>query len=296
MWITLSASEWQARQAAHAARFRPTLDLHLSRRSRGQSHPVYDFMFDYYPFRMKHLLRWTPGADVVLEGAVESDLEWEGSFAEVGEGIGLASSSFPIRRKQFLSWAAQYLRAVSERQPMFSCFGLHEWAMVYRSEEVRHEKVPLRLSPDDIAEVVHASGLRCTHFDAFRFFTPAAVPLNRHELTRDNVMAFDQPGCLHANMDIYRFAFKIAPYVSSELLGDAFELACENRELDMRASPYDLSAYGFEAVMIETKSGREAYVQRQREIYEKSNPLRIRLAGVYERLLVASAEDLKSGC
>jgi hypothetical protein len=43
---------------------------------------------------------------------------------------------------------------------------------------------------------------------------------------------------------------------------DAFELAYAARELDMCASPYDLSAFEHEAVPIESASGR-AYVRQQ---------------------------------
>lgn len=40
-----------------------------------------------------------------------------------------------------------------------------------------------------------------------------------------------------------RWAFKLYPLLSSELLLDALQVALEARELDMRASPYDLYSY-----------------------------------------------------
>jgi hypothetical protein len=103
---------------------------------------------------------------------------------------------------------------VAAREPSFGCFGLHEWAMVYGSGEVRHAHVPLRLQPAEIAAVVEIQGLRCTHYDAFRFFSPDARPRNRVQLSRADAVAHDQPGCVHANMDLYRFAYTIAPYVT----------------------------------------------------------------------------------
>ncbi|MGL1409555.1 hypothetical protein ACSTIX_23730, partial [Vibrio parahaemolyticus] len=70
------------------------------------------------------------------------------------------------------------------RPAQFGCFGLHEWAMAYRTEDVRHA-VPLRLGSDGTDAVVESHDLKCTHFDAFRFFTPDAVPRNRTALSRD---------------------------------------------------------------------------------------------------------------
>ena len=109
--------------------------------------------------------------------------------------------------------------------------------MVYRSPEVRHPTTPLRLSPQEIAQVVDSEGLRCTHFDAFRFFTPSATPLNRIQLTRQNTDEHDQKGCLHVAMDLYKYAYKLAPWSSGELIADAFLLACKARQIDMRAQP-----------------------------------------------------------
>jgi hypothetical protein len=98
------------------------------------------------------------------------------------------------------------LEGIAERPPLYGCFGLHEWAMVYRTPEVRHARTPLRLAPEAIARVVEAEQLCCTHFDAFRFFSPAASPRNRYRLTRDATDQFDQRGCVHVTMDLYRYA------------------------------------------------------------------------------------------
>jgi hypothetical protein len=174
---------------------------------------------------------------------------------------------------------------VRDREPSFACFGLHEWAMVYRDPNVRHPYVPLWLSREETDAVVESQPVRCTHFDAFRFFTAAAVPLNRFPLTRDTTTENDQPGCLHVTMDLYRFAYKIGPFCPSAVLADAFELAMATRELDMRASPYDLSGYGFAPVKIETREGREEYVELQRELHRRGEPIRERLLTVYRELL-----------
>ncbi len=76
----------------------------------------------------------------------------------------------------YLQWAVEYLEATLTREPSFACMGLHEWAMVFRDPNVRHPYVPFRLSREETDAVVESQPLRCSHFDAFRFFTPAAVP------------------------------------------------------------------------------------------------------------------------
>ena len=277
-------SAWQTARESFLGRVRPWAEERIARMSRGQKHPVYDFLFEYYSFRPAHLLRWTPGFGVVLEGATRGDIAWA-EFILTDSGLSLPASAFPAHRVSYLRWAVSYLAAVRDREPSFACMGMHEWAMVYRDPNVRHPSVPLRLSREETNAVVDSQGLRCTHYDAFRFFTLAAAPLNRWELTRAETTEHDQPGCIHANMDLYRFAYKIAPFCPSEVVADAFELARVAREVDMRASPYDLSASGFAPIKIETREGREEYVARQRELFLHAQPVRERVLDVYQRLL-----------
>jgi hypothetical protein len=47
--------------------------------------------------------------------------------------------------------------------------------------------------------------------------------------------------------------------------------------LDMRASPYDLADWGYEAVPIETAEGKAAYVREQRGFAERGGIIRARL-------------------
>jgi hypothetical protein len=173
------------------------------------------------------------------------------------------------------------LRRTASRPGQFGCFGLHEWAMVYRADEHRHP-VPLRLGRAGTDAVVESHDLRCTHFDAFRFFTPEAVPRNRTALTRDDQPLFEQPGCLHAGMDLYKWAVKLGPLVPGELLLDTFELARDIRLLDMQAAPYDLSAWDVEPVPIETPEGKAEYVRRQRGFAERGAALRSALLDAWQ--------------
>ena len=285
--VTLSRTEWEARRASHLERVSAWAQDRVTRSNRAIPHPVYDFLFDYYPFRPSHLKRWSPGIGVFLEDTHPSELDWPDDFEARDNTAHISALSFPERRRDFLEWAHKYLVGIANRPPQFSCFGLHEWAMVYRCDKPRHSQVPLRLSPGEIDAIVEASDLRCTHYDAFRFFTPDAVPRNKNVLSRESTSDFDQRACIHVTMDLYKFAHKIAPWCSSELIGDTFLLAADARRVDMRASPYDLRADGFEPILIETTSGREEYIQEQRRLAELAAPIRHRLIGVYAELIAA---------
>ena len=288
--IRLSREEWQNRVKTHEGRLLPFLTEHRNRQTVGVSHPVYDFLFSYYSFSGGQLLRWTPGAFVEVESRAEDEVDWPDHFSRSRGIFSLKPKTFPERRLPFLNWAIQFFRATLERPPVFHCFGLHEWAMVYKAPVARYPEIPFRLSHSEIEAVVEESPLRCTHYDAFRFFTDAARPLNRSELGPKVVQDHDQGGCIHANMDLYRLGYKIAPFVESELMADLFFLAKDAREIDMRASPYDLSSYGFEPLCIETREGRESYVQEQRRISELARPLREKLLQVYTELRDALLE------
>lgn len=109
--------------------------------------------------------------------------------------------------------------------------------------------------------------------------------MNRIQPTRPTAADFENPACLHANMDLYKWAFKLAPFTPSELVADCFELAREIRVLDMRASPYDFTKLGCDPVCIETPEGRAEYEAQQREFAARAMPLRERLIAVCEALL-----------
>jgi len=283
----LAESDWQQRRRAHEQRVSVWTDPHQARAARGEKHPVYDFLFEYYRFRPSWLRRWHPGPDVVLLGESARDyLRWP-EYHESGGGIELNPSALAARRRESLAWMVNLLRVTAERPPHFACSGLHEWAMVYRQtpDEVRHNRWPLRLAPDELARVVESLPVACSHYDAFRFFTPPARPLNRLQPTRAEVPAFEQRGCLHANMDLYKWAFKFAPFTPGDLVADAFALARDIREIDMRASPYDFSALGFAPIRIETPAGRAEYETHQRDFAARSQLVRARLIALGGRLL-----------
>ncbi|GIH78882.1 hypothetical protein Plo01_53110 [Planobispora longispora] len=275
---------WRARAEAHRRRVEAWTAPHLERRLRGETHPVEDFLFSYYGHRPARLRQWHPGAGVVLAGA----RDFGRGYVDTPEGATLDTAALLDRRGATVEWIARLLSATAARPAHFGCFGLHEWAMVYRAAEVRHGAWPLRLGGEEIARVVEERGVRCSHFDAFRFFTPEARPLNVLQPTRERQRELEQPGCLHANMDLYKWAYKLSPLVSGELVADCFALARDIRAVDMRASPYDLSPLGYRPIRIETPEGRAEYAAEQRGFAERARLQRRRLLDACERLPAAS--------
>lgn len=278
---------WHERQRVHESRVRTWTDPHQARVSRGEKHPVYDFLFTYYGFRPAWLRRWHAGPGVALAGASAREfLRWP-EYRETADGVVIDPATLPTHRREFVAWLRGLLGAMQVRPAFFGCHGLHEWAMVYRQtpDEVRHNGYPLRFAAPTLAQIVESSAVCCTHFDAFRFFTGPARPLNKLQPTRTDTAQLEQRGCLHANMDLYKWSFKLAPYTPGDLLADCFELARDIREVDMRASPYDLRALGFEPIPVETAAGRAAYEEQQRAFAARGEPLRDRLIALCERLL-----------
>lgn len=285
-------TDWPERAAAHRTRVDEFTAAHPARAHGGDSHPVWDFLFTYYSLRPRRLRVWHPGYGAVLSGpGAEAYLNRAG-YVATPDGV-TVSGQYLQSRLPTVRFIARLLRATASRPARFGCFGLHEWAMVYRAGAVRHAAVPLRLGPAQTDAVVESMPLRCSHFDAFRFFTAPATRRNESQLTRSGQVDSEQPGCLHATMDLYKWCYKLGPLVNSELLMDSLELAAAARELDMRASPYDLAEYGFEPVAVEEPAGRADYVRRQGLLTERAAPIRAALLTQCQRLL--AAQDRRIG-
>ena len=297
--IHLSEDGWLQRQAAYQQRVRRYADPYLARRSAGRKHPVEDFLFTYYTQKPGQLLRWHPGAGVVLSGPATAErMGWkyyraagDAELAAAGLPAGTAAvtvdvDAFLRERREALQFAAVILGGTVARPAQFGCFGLHEWAMVYRQDkfELRHEYLRLRLGAERTDQVVEDNRIRCSHFDAFRFYTPDAIALNTLSPSRENQRTMEQPGCLHANMDLYKWAYKLAPVLPGELVMDCFELSWRIRAMDMQASPYDLSDWGYPPIRIETPDGKAEYVDYQRGFAAEAQELRRRLLDELARL------------
>ena len=86
-------------------------------------------------------------------------------------------------------------------------------------------------------------------------------------------------------MDLYKWAYKLAPATPADLVAACFELAADVRELDMRACPYDLTAFGYPPVPIETPAGRAADARAQAVFARRAAPLRAQLIDLCAALL-----------
>jgi hypothetical protein len=279
----LAETEWTGRARRHEQRVDALVADHLRRRREGGRHPVEDFLFTYYNLKPAQLRRWHPGVGTALLGeGARARLE-ERFYAESDGAVALDAGAF-VEARPVLGFVERLLESVASRPAHLGCFGLHEWAMVYRTTEVRHGQVPLRLGHAGTDRVVESHRIQCSHFDAFRFFTEPARPLNTLRPTREAQADLDQPGCLHANMDLYKWAYKLAPAVPSELVADCFELSRDIRVLDMRASPYDLADWGYPPVRIETAEGKAEYMAAQSAFAERGAVLRERLLDVCRAL------------
>ena len=281
----LSPREWRELRDAHEQAVHERTASHLERRSRGEKHPVEDFLFTYYPFKPGKLATWHPGAGtaVVVETSADEayfNRRWYTRSQHAGHTVAHVDvGAWAADRGQGTTFIRQLLEATVDREASFGCFGLHEWAMVYKqtAQEHRHSHVPLRLSQEETDRVVENHRIQCSHYDAFRFFTPPARPLNTLQPTRQGMRANEQPGCLHAGMDLYKWAMKLEPIVKSATVLDTFDLARAIRTLDMEASPYDVRAWGYGVVAIETAQGKAEYMRRQEEFSLQAQDLRRRL-------------------
>ncbi|GAA1832386.1 hypothetical protein GCM10009836_08130 [Pseudonocardia ailaonensis] len=272
----LAEPVWRARAAAHRSRMERWTLPHRERSRLREAHPVHDFLFTYYSLRPAQLEQWQPGPGVRLLGDAGEFPERLG-YRPDGDGIVLDPALLPERVRRTAGFVHGLVASTAARPARYGCFGLHEWAMVYRTDRPRHDAVPLRLGSTGTDAVVESMQVTCTHHDAFRFFTAAARPLNALQPAREDQAELEQPGCLHATMDLYKWAYKLLPATPAELLGGCFALASEVRELDMRASPYDLAAHGYDPVRIETPAGRADYARAQQAFAERAAPLRTRL-------------------
>ncbi|WP_449278476.1 3-methyladenine DNA glycosylase [Leucobacter sp. GX24907] len=282
--LTLPEEQWREQERGHLARAEALTAEHRARAARRERHPIEDFLFTYYRMTPGELARWHPGPGVLLRAGAERQ-DWKFYRVDASGNARVDVSAFFARRAGTVDYVADLLSATRDRPPSLGCFGLHEWAMIYRlgPEQVRHVGLPLRLGHALSDRIVEEHPVVCSHFDAFRFFTPSARPRNELHPTRENQPSLEQPGCLHAGMDIYKWCGKLGPIIPGELLLDAFELARDIRRVDMRASPYDVRGYGLDAIPIETSDGKRHYARLQADFAERGNGLRDRALDAIER-------------
>jgi hypothetical protein len=287
--------DWTSRAKTHRESVSPVADAFLDRRQLGLTHAVHDFLFTYYPCSPLKLKQWIPSfeQELVITPELRKEYPWFTDYWFVSNGNILSLNKERLHKNmiEFAQFVADLCDNVLERAPRFSCFGLHEWAMVYKlpPDALRHKGQRLRLPPKELEAFVESQRISCSHYDAYRFFTPEARPLNVLNPTLDTRLQMEQGGCVHANMDLYKWAIKLWPWIGSDFIAKAFFVALEGRELDMRASPYDLADQGFSPICIETEEGRRQYQKEQQQLFERSTPLRIELKSLCSRLIKITA-------
>ena len=246
---------------------------------------------------------------ILLEGATAEDvggvLHLRGSMLDK-HGIIYSPASFFSSKEGSANAAAPFLwyRSVLQQTlnsaPVLHCHGLHEWAMQYHPPgadpppSAKYQShLPLRVSRIVINETVERRGISCTHVDALRYFSPAAGPLNHHgsSLQRTDQLRLEQPGCVHAHMDLLKMALRLQPFVDPSLLRSVLDVALESRKLDVAASPYDATAYGICIVPIETAEGRWEYRKQQVELMERADPVRRQLLRAYDLFLSVAFDE-----
>ena len=187
--------------------------------------------------------------------------------------------AFLSERREAVLFARIILAGTAARPAQFGCFGLHEWAMVYRQEkfELRHEYLSCGSAARARTRWLRITGSAAPISTRSGSTHLTLCPLNELSPSRENQRTMEQPGCLHANMDLYKWAYKLSPALPSELVMDCFELSWRVRAMDMQASPYDLTGWGYPAIPIETPAGKAAYVEQQRAFSAEAQALRGRM-------------------
>lgn len=197
----LNREEWTKKVQEFSGRCQAMLRGQLYK---DPGHPIYNFILKYY-FSMspKCLTHYSPGANVLLKqvspDVMIKTLAHKESFGDPlshvdgGYVLDLAKLKFTASKRRAMEHVVRLLRAIDRKPPLLHCFGLHEWAMVYRNDTTKtddqisslskFQSLPLRVSPEEIKRVLvpvegSASVLRCTHYDAIRFFTSDSVGIN----------------------------------------------------------------------------------------------------------------------
>lgn len=295
-------------------------------------HPVYNFLHTYYRYSIEELKNYSPGMSVYLEDVAENDLfskkNMKNSFRLHDRMVKLSVDGcywdvqkdlmFDKPNSRYgwinLTRTRDILQSTTTKTAFLGCFGLHEWAMLYSGKNKnyinqqkeentsdsdrantreRHQKfLPLRVNQKEIDFIVESGGLKCTHYDAWRFFHPDSQSWNIiNPLNRGNQIKHEQPGCVHTNMDLFKYAFNLYPLISSDLLLESIDVAVTARKIDMRASPYDVSQFNIgNPLCVETKQGREEYVIEQEKLSIMAAPVREKLLKSYNEVLLKCQE------
>ena len=96
---TLDEPAWRDREERHRQRTVPWVAPRQQRRARGESHPIDDFLFDYYPYSVGRLTAWHPGVGVELTGDVTRFLAHP-SYRRTAKGAIVDPDRAQVRRSR----------------------------------------------------------------------------------------------------------------------------------------------------------------------------------------------------
>ena len=100
MTTVLSPEQWQEQAELHRQRAESLTAEHLERRRAGKKHPIFDFLFEYYPTKPAQLARWHPGAGVLLEGN-PPHAGWR-DYTTFSDGVGVDVRGFgDVEKKHY---------------------------------------------------------------------------------------------------------------------------------------------------------------------------------------------------
>ncbi|MFI6450298.1 hypothetical protein ACIBF6_01985 [Streptosporangium amethystogenes] len=127
----LSEQEWRGRASAHRDRVGAWIEPHLRRGQERVAHPVEDFLFTYYTFRPGRLLRWHPGAEVILAGASS----FGANYRDGEQGAVLDLELVLPQRTAAIGWTRELLAATASRPPYLGYSGTYQrWKVSKRYE------------------------------------------------------------------------------------------------------------------------------------------------------------------
>ena len=154
-------------------------------------HPVEDFLFTYYSLR--------PGAAAPLVPGRRGGAGRCRRSGRTGDSTGAAGSADraaarpadrchrrsaglpagPRRAARLHRHGCSARRRPRPGSSAASGCTSGRWSSGRTTAQRRHQEWPLRLGQAGTDDVVRDHQIRCTHYDAFRFFTPPARPLQR---------------------------------------------------------------------------------------------------------------------
>ena len=137
-----------------------------------KNHPIFNFLFQYFHFNTRRLLSYSPGLGYDLSHEVDDYclnvpelMQYTCKQPDGKVLLSPASTRLEPKKKQAMITTLTLLRNCYVKPPNFGCFGLHEWAMLYRYDDMSnlnnnnkaHQSLPLRLSRYHVFTSTHIS-------------------------------------------------------------------------------------------------------------------------------------------